>query len=166
MIARSASRSESEKLRGTGTSWIRKSGYASRNLPSRGARKALPNPSGVPMRTVPAKSSPPRNWAVPTSTSASTRSAVANSAAPSSVSVEPRVVLSKRRAPTAFSKAAMCRLNRAWLTPRRAAAPSIWPSRATARKYRRSSQFMLSFLHNGSSVSSVYMQNQTSDTSS
>ena len=76
MMARSASRSDSEKLRGTGTSCSCNPGYSVRNRVSRGAMKALPNPSGAPMRIVPATSSCPPICAAPVSTSASMRSAV------------------------------------------------------------------------------------------
>ena len=56
-MAMSASRRDSENERGTGTSWTERRGSASVRAPSRGARKATPNPSGAPIRTAPDTSS-------------------------------------------------------------------------------------------------------------
>ena len=142
-MAISASRRDSEKERGTGTSWMVSSRCRAVSSPRCLARKATPNPSGAPMRTVPETSSPsPASVERAAIMSASMRSAISRKRSPAGVSSLPVVRRRKSFVRNASSSAVMRRETVAWFSSSLLAAPRNCPERATARKMRTSSQFM------------------------
>ena len=161
VIAISASRREIEKARGTGTSSMTRPGWRSVSRQRRGARKAVPKPSGAPTRTVPERAtSAPSISARASIIAASMRSAFDRKVRPRSVNSHPFGRRCRSFAPIAASRLVSRRPTVAWFNSSRRAADRIWPARATARKTRTSSQFMrvppfesdergLRFLHNG-----------------
>ncbi|MDT4876327.1 hypothetical protein FQZ97_1117590 [compost metagenome] len=146
-MAMSASRRDNEKERGTGTSWMVRSGYCCVSRASLGARNVTPKPSGAPIRTVPDTAIS----ALPTceraeSISASMRSAASRNSSPACVSVEPLVRRVSSVVESAVSSAVSLRATVVWLRPSLLAAPRICPERVTARNMRISSQFIVFFV--------------------
>ena len=137
----SASRRDSEKVRGKGTSWIVSCGCLLASLARTGARWNVPKPSGAPTRTVPLTVlEVAGREASARSSSDSMRSARTRSPSPAGVMTVPVVRRSKSFTPMSSSRASSLLATVAWLTCKALAAARIWPARAIARKMRMLSQ--------------------------